>query len=126
MADVLVRVVVVIVVALAAVGAGRIAGRFRQPTHPTLDLAGTDLPTGVVLFTSTDCTNCAAARLALQRAGVEFREVTWELEGPVLESVHVEAVPLAVFRDASGRTVAQIGGVPRSRALRRAAALAGR
>jgi len=124
MADVLVRVAVVIVVALVALGAGRIASRFGQPTHPTVDLAGTDLPTGVVLFTSTDCTNCAAARRALQRAGVEFREVTWELEGSVLGSSHVDAVPLTVFRNASGRTVAQIGGVPSSRALRRAAALA--
>ncbi len=53
---------------------------------------------------------------------MDFREVTWELEGRLMERVGITAVPLAVFRDDTGATVAQIAGVPGRRRLRRAVA----
>lgn len=123
MGDVIVRALVVVAIALAALAAARVAGRVQQPFHRLLDLRATDLPSGVILFTSVDCTNCAAARAAYTKAGIEFREVTWELEGGLMETVGVDAVPLAVFRTADGVTAAQIAGVPRVRALRRAIGL---
>ena len=125
MDDVVVRALVVAAIAAVALVGGRLAGRFQQPFHQLLDLRETDLPSGVVLFTSVDCTNCAAARTAYAKAGIEFREVTWELEGGLMESVGIEAVPVAVFRTANGATAAQIAGVPRARALRRSVALLG-
>ncbi len=122
MDDVLVRLALVAVVGLVAVGAAWLARRSGQPLHPRVELGGTDLPTGVVLFTSTDCRSCDEARAVLQEAGIEFREVTWELEGSLADGVGVSGVPLAVFRDPSGATVAQLAGVPRRAALRRALA----
>lgn len=117
MGDALIRVVVASGVVLLALAVARAAGRFQQPVHPVVDLRGTDLDERVVLFTSTDCSNCAAARNALREAGIAFREVTWELEGAVHQRLGIGAVPLAVFRNAEGSTVAQIAGAPRTRAL---------
>lgn len=125
MDDVVLRFVIVVALGLAAAMAAVTARRTAQPVHPELDLSGSDLPLGVVLFTSTDCDNCREARAALQAAGVDFREVTWELEGRSMDSIGIEAVPLAIFRRSDGATVAQIAGVPRPRALRRATALLG-
>lgn len=122
MDDAVTRLVVAIVLGIIVLALARAARRFQQPVHPLIDLAGTDLPTGVLLFTSTDCTNCAAARERLKEAGVPYREVTWELEGRVLESAGIQAVPVAVFRSEHGATVAQIAGVPTRRALRKAMA----
>ncbi len=122
MDDVLVRLALVAVVGLAALGAAHLSRRSGQPRHPPVDLSGTDLPGGVVLFTSTDCSSCDEARAVLRGAGIEFREVTWELEASVAERAGVGGVPLAVFRDASGATVAQLAGVPRRAALQRALA----
>lgn len=125
MDDIVVRALVVVAIAAAALAGGRLAGRFQQPFHRPLDLRETELPSGVVLFTSVNCTNCAAARAAYAKAGIEFREVTWELEGGLMESVGIEAVPVAVFRTEDGATAAQIAGVPRPRALRRAVGVLG-
>ena len=119
MDDIAGRLLVVAAGAAVALLLARTAARFRQPVHAMVDLTSTNLPTGVVLFTSTDCSNCAEARTALRRAGFEFREVTWELEPALLEFVGIEKVPLAVFRGLDGSTINQIAGVPRRRALRR-------
>jgi glutaredoxin len=120
--DAVARLVAAVVIGIVVLALARAARKFEQPVHPFIDLAATDLPTGVVLFTSTDCTNCAAARERLKQAGVSYREVTWELEGRVLERAGVQAVPVAVFRGEDGATVAQIAGVPTRRALRKAIA----
>ena len=122
MGDVLARAGIAAGVLLVALAAARAAGSFQQPVHPLIELRGSDLDDRVVLFTSTDCRNCAAARTALQQAGIEFREVTWELEGAMHQRLGIGAVPLAVFRSDDGSTVAQIAGAPRRRALSRAVA----
>ncbi|MFQ5555440.1 MAG: glutaredoxin family protein [Acidimicrobiia bacterium] len=122
MSDIALRILLVAVGAII-VGLGTVGARkHRQPVHPAVDLSGTGLPTGVVLFTSTDCSGCDEARRALGAAGIDYREVTWELEGRLLEDAGVEAVPLAVFRDETGATVAQIAGAPRGRSVARAVA----
>lgn len=125
MGEVIIRLAVVAAVLALGLAAARAAGRFQQPVHPWVDLRSTNLEDRVVLFTSTDCSNCAVARRALEQAGVEFREVTWELEGAVQQRLGIDVVPLAVFRDAEGATVAQLAGAPRRRGLRRAIASMG-
>lgn len=118
MDDVLSRVVVVIVVAAVAVLAARLTRALQQPTHAPVDLRSTDLPVGVLVFTSSDCANCKKVRSALKDLHVAFREVTWELEPGLFEAIGVESVPLVVVRDDSGATVGQLSGKPRGSRLR--------
>lgn len=126
MTDLAVRILVVAGVVLIALGIAFVLRKVQPPVHPTIDVSGLGLPAGIVLFTSTDCTTCGAARDVLRREGAYFREVTWELEGRLLEKAGVEAVPLLIVLDDQGQTVAQVAGVPRGRSLRRALAQAPR
>lgn len=118
MSDPVVRVVVAIGVVVVALLVARLGRRFQQPAHPRVDLAGTGLPGGVVIFTSSGCDTCADARAALKDAGVQYREVTWELESDLFTTAGVSSVPLIVVRRDDESTVGQIVGRPRGRVLR--------
>jgi len=112
-------------VAAAATGVVTVAvatRRFPRPVHDPVDLTGLGLPPGIVIFTSTECANCKDAIAVVRRSGVAVREVTWELEGRLLERAGVTAVPLTVVLDGAGRVVDQMAGVPRRRRLQRALA----
>ena len=119
------RVVIVLVAAVIVIVVMRLAGRLRRPSHPSIDLGDIGPRPGVVLFTSTDCTNCKEALAVVGSLGVEVREITWELEPGIFESVGVEAVPLVTVVDAVGHTELLAAGVPRRGALRRAVRRAG-
>lgn len=118
MDDLVGRVFIAVVVVAAALIAARATRGLQRPTHPPVDLSATELPHGVLVFTSSDCDNCRAVRGALKDLGVSFREVTWELEPAVFEAAGIESVPLVVVRDASGATRGQMAGRPRRRRLR--------
>ncbi|GMQ86579.1 MAG: hypothetical protein BMS9Abin07_2163 [Acidimicrobiia bacterium] len=122
---IVVRVVIVLVAAVIVIGVMRLAVRWQHPSHPPIDLGGVGPRPGVVLFTSTECSNCKEALTVVGSLGVEVREVTWELEPAVFESAGVEAVPLVAVVDAAGHTELLAAGVPRQHALRRAVRRAG-
>jgi len=95
------------------------ANRWLQPPHNGVDLEGLELPRGLVVFTSTDCSDCAALMQLLRGRSVPIREITFELEPGLFERAGVEGVPLTVAVDGTGRAQGQIAGLPRSRALDR-------
>lgn len=118
MEDVLVRFGVVAVVMAAALGLARISRPWQDSAHPALTIPPGDLPAGVVLFTSTDCDQCAAARAALKKAGIEYREVTYELEAARFERYGVQGVPLLARLRESGEQSFLAAGVPTRGSLR--------
>lgn len=122
MDDVWVRLLLIAGAAAVVLGAAYATRRWQRPGHPRLDLAGAGFDPGVVLFTSTDCTTCKDALAVVKPLDIPLREVTWELEAPMLEKLDVSAVPLTVFVGTDGEIVDQIVGVPRRSRLRRAAA----
>ena len=71
-----------------------------------------------LLFTSTDCDQCAAARGALKKAGIEYREVTYELEAARFERYGVQGVPLLARLRESGEQSFLAAGVPTRGSLR--------
>ena len=122
MTEVLVRVAIAAALAAVVVVSVRLLAA-RRPTQGRITLSG--FADVIVLFTSTDCSNCADARQAFKAAGVVVREITWELEGPVLEAAGVTEVPTAVVLGAAGETLDQVSGVPTARRVRRMAAMLG-
>lgn len=118
MDEVVVRLVVVLAVVVGALGLSRLSRPWQDAAHPQLQIPPGDLPAGVVLFTSTDCDQCANARAALKRAGIGYREVTWEIESERFERYGVQGVPLLAQLDASGRQLYLAAGVPTRRTLR--------
>ncbi len=118
MDEVAVRLVVVVAVVAGALGLARLSRPWQDAAHPRLQIAPGELPAGVVLFTSTDCDQCANARAALQRAGIDYREVTWEIESDRFERYGVQGVPLVAQLDAAGKQLYLAAGVPTRRTLR--------
>lgn len=118
MDDVAVRLIVVGAVVAGAFGLSRLSRPWQDPAHPELQIPPGELPAGVVLFTSTDCDQCASARATLQRAGISYREVTWEIESDRFQRYGVQGVPLLAKLDASGRQLYLAAGVPTRRTLR--------
>ena len=116
------RLLLAAVAVVIVVGAALLTRRWQKPSHPRIDVAGLGLPSGAVIFTSTDCAKCKDALAALRSLDVPLREVTWEIEGDLLERARVSSVPLTVFVDGAEQVVDQILGVPTRRRL--AAALA--
>jgi hypothetical protein len=123
--DQVVRIIVVLVVALAALLVVFVAHRLARPVHPQITVGDVGDRPGVVLFTSTDCSNCKKAIALLKEESVAFREITHELEPQRFESWTVLAVPLTVVLDVDGGAVEVMSGVPRRRALRKAIRVAG-
>jgi hypothetical protein len=123
--DQLVRIIVVLVVVLAALLVAFAARRLARPVHPRITVGAVGDRPGVVLFTSTDCRNCKEAIALLKQESVAFREITHELEPQRFQSWTVLAVPLTVVLDVDGGVVEVMSGVPRRRALRRAIRVAG-
>jgi len=54
----------------------------------------------------------------LKKAGVSYREVTWELEPGRMERYGVQAVPLLARLDEAGAQSVLAAGVPTRRSLR--------
>jgi len=123
--DQIVRIVVVLAVTSIAILIAAVARRLKRPAHPEITVGDIGDRPGVVLFTSTNCSNCKEAISALKDESVSFREVTHELEPQRFESWTVLAVPLCVVLDADGRVVWMMSGVPRRRSLRKAIHMAG-
>ncbi len=112
------RLVVVFAVVAGALGLSRLSRPWQDSAHPPLRIPPDELPAGVVLFTSTDCDQCATARGVLKRAGIAYREVTWEIESDRFARYGVQGVPLVARLDASGRQSHLAAGVPTKRTLR--------
>jgi hypothetical protein len=119
------RLLLVVAAAAVAVLAVRFSGR-RRPAEQDVDLTGLGLPPGVVLFTSTACGNCTAARAQLAVGGIRPREVTWELEPDLVSRSGVDGVPFTAVIDAQGDVLDQWSGVPPRWWVSRAAATARR
>lgn len=118
MDEAVVRIIVVVLVVVVALALSRLSRPWQDSAHPPLDIPPGDLPAGVVLFTSTDCDQCATARAALKKAGIDYREVTWELEPGRIEQYGVQGVPLLARIDESGTQTFLAAGVPTRRSLR--------
>ena len=118
MDELAVRLVVVFAVVVGALGLSRLSRPWQDSAHPQLQIPPGELPAGVVLFTSTDCDQCANARAALRRAGISYREVTWEIESDRFERYGVQGVPLLAQLDDAGRQLHLSAGVPTRRTLR--------
>lgn len=123
--DPVVRLVALATAALIVVVLARMVGGHRHTSQP-IDLRGAGLPGGLVLFTSTECANCATVRSMLAATGLRPREVTWELEPATMERAGVGAVPLTVVVDGDGAIIEQWTGVPSRRWVSRAVAAARR
>lgn len=118
MDDAVVRVIVILVVVAAALGLAQWSRPWQDSAHPALTIPPGELPAGVVLFTSTDCDQCASARAALQAAGIQYREVTHEIESSRFERYGVQGVPLVAQIDESGSQSLLAAGIPTRRTLR--------
>ena len=125
MDEVALRIVLVALVAVGAVAIGWGANRWQRPTHAPVQLAGLDLPPGVIAFTSTQCDNCKRVMARLGAVEAPVREVTHELEPQLFAAAAVGAVPLVVVTDADGTVVRQLAGTPTVGAIRRAVKKAG-
>ncbi len=122
--ETLLRLILVITVLVAA-GIVAYLTRLRIPHHPPVMIAGLGLPSGIVVFTSTECQRCKEALATAKSLGAPVREVTYELEPDLQGQVGVVAVPLTLVINPSGEQVAQLAGRPRRGALRRAVQRAG-
>jgi len=107
------------ILTLVVVGIAIATRRWQRPSYNPVSVAGHGFPEGYVVFTSTDCTNCKTALARLKQTGAPIREVTWELEAPLIEEIGVEAVPHVVYIGPDGQPLAQTVGIPSARWLRR-------
>jgi hypothetical protein len=123
--SVLARLALIVALIVIVVAAARLIARWQRPPHPSIDLGDFGPRPGLVVFTSTDCSNCKEALAVAGDLGVEVREVAWELEPAVQEAVGVEAVPLTAVVDADGNIEALMTGVPKRGPLERAVRRAG-
>ena len=120
--DDMVRILIVAGVVLGALGLAKLSRPWQESAHPALRIPPGELPAGNVLFTSPDCDQCAQARAVLKKAGLAYREVTWELEAGRFERYGVQGVPLLVHLEESGEQSFLAAGIPTKRALRNLAA----
>lgn len=125
MDDQAVRIGITLVVLGVAVLVAAIARKVKTPAHPDITIGDVGDRPGVVLFTSTDCSNCKDAIAVLKKESIPFREVTHDLEPQRFETWSVVAVPLTVILDKDSRVVEMMSGVPPLRRLLRAVAAAG-
>ncbi|MDX1690550.1 MAG: glutaredoxin domain-containing protein [Acidimicrobiia bacterium] len=125
MTDGVLRVLVVAIVAVTALGAAWWANRHaaRRAERRPVDVSG--FSGRVLLFTDEACPSCGAARLALDRIGVDYVEISYAEHPEGLEAAGVESVPLLVVRAADGEEAGRIAGRPGRLRLRRLLARAG-
>lgn len=114
----LARVAVVVVIIAFALLIARLSRPLQSAAHPPLSIPAGELDAGVILFTSGECDQCAAARAALKDAGVAFREVTHELESNRFDRYGVQGVPLLAKLEEDGTQSYLAAGVPTRRSLR--------
>lgn len=119
------RLVFVLGIVVVAIGAAYLARKLAKPVHPAITVGEVGDRPGVVLFTSTDCSNCKEAIATLERASIPFREVTYDLEPHRFVAWDVLAVPMTVVVDGDGKLIEAISGVPRRKVLTRAVQAAG-
>jgi len=117
----LARVVTVVLITAAALGAAgwlrTRAGRRGEP----IDVSGLAEGPAVVIFTKDDCATCAAALELVAGLGLPVRQVRAEDEPEVFEERGVAGVPLTVVIDRDGNRRGQFGGAPAGGPLARAA-----
>jgi thiol-disulfide isomerase/thioredoxin len=116
---------IVLAVVSVAILAAYVARKLAKPVHPKVTVGEVGDRPGVVLFTSTDCSNCKEAIATLESASIPFREVAYDLEPHRFETWDVLAVPLTVVVDGDGNVVDAISGVPGRKTLTRAVRTAG-
>ncbi len=125
MSEPAIRLLVAVGVIASALVFAAVLNRYRRPVHPTVSVGEVGDRPGVVLFTSTDCSNCKRTIERLKQLGMPYREVTYELESTRFDSWGVVAVPLTVFVDGDGHVGDVLTGVPSRRKLAGAAKAAG-
>jgi hypothetical protein len=125
MSETLLRAGIVVAVMAIALTIGFVLRRGRWSSHPPIDVSKLALPSGIVVFTATDCSNCKKVLTTLRSVEVPVREVTHELEAATFEAAGVEAVPLTVLIDDQGKVVAQLPGVVSARRVKRSLRSAG-
>jgi hypothetical protein len=135
------RLLVALLIAAAAVAVAVVAERRRRPQAPTgvtheapgqLDRGDFGAPSEellIVLFSSSSCASCAAARAELQplvSSGVALREVEEHAERELHRRYRVTGIPTVVVVDAEGVTKASwLGPPPKGEVATRLAALIG-
>jgi hypothetical protein len=111
---------VALVAAVVAVAAGIAFLARRRPYHAPIDVAGAGFAPGLVVFTSTACQRCRLVLAAAKATGAPLREVTFEIEADLQQTLGVTGVPLTLVINEAGEVSAQFAGLVRSRQLRRA------
>lgn len=94
------------------------AGERRRVSRAVLDLSAFD--SRVLLFTAQGCFRCERARRLLHRFGVDFGEVSFDLDPVGFRAAGVRGVPLLVVRDATGAENWRAAGRITRRSARRA------
>ncbi len=117
MSEPAIRLLVAVGVVASALLLAAVLNRYRRPVHPAVRVGEVGDRPGVVLFTSTDCTNCKRTIERLKQLGMPYREVTYELESQRFDDWGVVAVPLTVFVDVDGHVEGVLTGVPSRRKL---------
>ena len=112
--------VLALIAVLAVAGVVALLSRRSRSHHPPVTISGLDLPTGIVVFTSTDCPRCHDVLEVAKTFDVPLREVTYELEGDLQRKAGVVGVPLTLVIAKSGLATAQIPGRVKRRDLARA------
>lgn len=81
-----------------------VAVRRKMTSSSPRPLPATDLDTGVYLFTSADCNECALARAKLEdRLGEGgYAEIAWEERPELFADLGVDAVPATMVVAADG------------------------
>jgi hypothetical protein len=115
---------IAIVIALATVALG-LAWWWRARTGSPVDVGGLIDGPGAVIFTRDDCSACTTTLELLEALDLPIRQIRAEDEPGELERRGVTGVPITVVVDGTGRARGQFVGLPKPRALRRAARRAG-
>jgi hypothetical protein len=117
MTDEAVRLLLVAGTLTVAILVAFVVNRLRKPPHPALSVQDEGERPGVVLFTALECSMCKDTIAVLRSRGIQFREITHELEPQRFERWGVLAVPLTVVLDEDGIVVDAVAGVPSQRRL---------